>query len=158
MRIRIAVLLSFLVVIGMSVPATAAPYNSPPWGEPQILDVDFDFPNPCLGEDEMDLWYFHGPIYAREFQTPAGNTHFQSIWWIAVSTAAGFSMPERMIGVDVVNEGTNTFHYTGTGLYQLRNEEGQQLRAQIKIQVTVVDGEIVHEKVDGWDFACIGKG
>ncbi|MDH4119460.1 MAG: hypothetical protein OEW30_18915 [Acidimicrobiia bacterium] len=157
MRIRIAVMLSFLVVIGMSVPATAAPDNSPQWGEPEILDAYLDLPNPCLGEDEMDLWHFYGPMYTREFATPAGNTHYNSIWWITTSTAAGFSMPERMIGVDVVNVGPNSFHYTGTGMYQLRNEEGQTLRLQVKVITTVIDDEIVKVDIDGWDFTCLGN-
>lgn len=155
MRTRHTLTIALLLLAGLAAPAAAAPGNSPGFVE-EPLYVEALFPNPCLGEGAEEVWYFDGRLLIHEFTNPSGNYHFNDIGYLAAWTDSGFSMPERMIGVDVENISDNAYTYTGTGLYQLRNDDNDKLRFQGKIQATVVDGDV---KVDlfGFEFACLGN-
>lgn len=155
MRPRIALAIAFgLLVVGVA-PAAAAPDKSPKFVELPIV-IDTEFPNPCLGEDVIEPYHFEGRFLIHEFTNPSGNYHFNNVGYLSALTDSGFSMPEKMIGVDVENISGNTYTYTGTGLYQLRNDDGQKLRFQIKIQTTVV-GDETRVDMFGLEFACLGN-
>lgn len=154
MRTRLSVAVALLLLVGLAAPAAAEPANSNFVEESLVGDIEF--PNPCLGEGVVEMWHFDGRLLIHEFTNPSGNYHFNDIGYIALWTDSGFAMPEKMIGVDVENISTNAYSYTGTGLYQLRNDDNEKLRFQIKVQATVVDGDV---KVDmfGLDFDCLGN-
>lgn len=156
MRYRFALAIVLVLLIGNAVPAAAAPDNSPVFEAEEIF-IEVEFPNPCLGEDVVELYHFEGRFIYHEFTNPSGNYHFNDVGYLSASTDSGFSMPEKMIGVDVENISDNTYTYTGTGLYQLRNDEGQKLRFQIKIQETVI-GDEAKVELFALDFACLGNG
>lgn len=61
-----------------------------------------------------------------------------------------------MIGVDVENISEDTYTYTTTGLYQLRNDQNDKLRVQLKTQVTVVADD-VKVALFTFEFACLGN-
>ena len=155
MRSRVALALAVLLLAGLATPAAAAPDKSPVFVDEPIF-VEVVFPNPCLGETYEEIWWFDGHLLIHEFTNPSGNTHYNNVGYIAAETESGFSMPEKMIGVDVENISDNTVTFTGTGLYQLRNDDNDKLRLQLKIQTTVVDGDV---KVDlfNLDIACLGN-
>ena len=156
MRYRFALAIVLVLLIGNAVPAAAAPDNSPVF-EAEELYAEIEFPNPCLGEDAVELYLFEGRLVFHEFTNPSGNYHFNDVGYLSASTESGFSMPEKMIGVDVENISDNTYTYTSIGLYQLRNDEGQKLRIRFKIQETVVGGEAKVE-LFAFDFVCLGNG
>jgi hypothetical protein len=144
-----------LLLVAVAAPASAAPDNSPVF-EKEPFDVIFPILNPCIGDDFVEFAHFTGHLLIHEFENPKGKTHINDVGYIAASTPSGFSSPEKMIGVDVENKNGNTETRTGTGLYQLRNDDGQKLRVQVKAQFTMVGDEI---KVDMtvFDFACLGN-
>jgi hypothetical protein len=156
---RRALVIAFvLLLVAVAAPASAAPDNSPVFKEevPDFVGFPIEFPNPCLGEGATDIYIFEGRLFVHEFTNPSGKQHSNDVGFISVQTDSGFSSPERMIGVDVENINGNTETRTGTGLYQLRNDDGQKLRVQVKFQFTMVGDEI---KVDMtvFDFACLGN-
>lgn len=153
---RRALVIGFiLLLVAVAAPASAAPDNSPVF-EKEPFDVVFPILNPCIGDDFVEFALFTGHLLIHEFENPKGKTHINDVGYIAASTPSGFSSPEKMIGVDVENKNGNTETSTGTGLYQLRNDDGQKLRVQVKAQFTRVGDEI---KVDMtmFDFACLGN-
>ena len=157
MRIRIAVMLSFLVVIGMSITAAAQP-DQPFWGE----DVEWDWglPNPCLDDPYGDMWHFKGRAYSHDVYPPAGVGHVQNLVYLSAWTDSGFSMPERLVISEVfIGEDDGEYHIFISNYkeqYVLHNGEGQTLKMQIKIHATKVDGETKVEMFD-WDIVCRGK-
>ena len=155
MRTKLSLAVALLLLVGLAAPAAAAPGNSPRFVE-EPFGLDIVFPNPCLGDGAEEMWYFDGHLLIHEFTNPSGNFHHVDLGYLAAWTDSGFSMPEKMIGVDVENISDNASTFSGMGLYQLRNDDNQKLRFQIKIQATVVDGEV---KVDmfGLEFACLGN-
>ena len=155
MRIRIAVLLSFLVVIGMSVPAAAAPDKSPVFEEVPIY-YEVVVPNPCLGEDAQELYIFEGVTYLHEQTNPSGNYHYNDYGLWSARTESGFFAAPKMVGVDVFNIGPNSFNFTGVGEFQLRNEIGQKLHLQVRGRTMIIGDEV---KVDFFDFnpTCLGN-
>lgn len=155
MRSRLLLLLSLFLIAGLAAPASADPGNSPVFvEEPFFLEIEF--PNPCLGEDVVEWYQAEGRLLIHDFTNPSGNYHYLDLGYLSLSTESGFVAPEKMIGVDVENVSDNTSTYTGTGLYQLRNDDGQKLRFQLKIQATIVDGDM---KVDifALDISCLGN-
>lgn len=157
MRIRIAMMLSFLVVIGMSIPAVAQP-DQPFWGE----DVEWDWglPNPCLDDPYGDMWHFKGRAYSHDVYPPTGSGHIQNLVYLSAWTDSGFSMPEKLvIGEVMIDEdgtGEATFIANYKEHYVLHNDLGQTLKMQIKFHLTQVDGDTKVEMFD-WDIVCRGK-
>ncbi len=155
MRIRIAAMLSFLVVIGMSIPATAAPDQSPAFEEvPTYYEVVL--PNPCLGEGVEELYIFEGVTYIHEQTNPSGNYHYNDYALWSVQTESGFYAAPKMVGVGLINESNNAYILGGVGNYQLRNEAGQKLRLQVHQKIRIIGDEV---KVDTFDFdlTCLGN-
>jgi hypothetical protein len=150
---RRALVIALVLLLAGAAPASAAPDNSPVFVK-EAFEAYFPILNPCIEEEE--LAHFTGHLLIHEFENPKGKTHYNDLGYIAASTPSGFSSPEKMIGVDVENINGNTQTFTGTGLYQLRNDDGQKLRFQIKVQFTLVGDEV---KVDlfGLDSACLGN-
>lgn len=154
MRTRLSVAVALLLLIGLAAPAAAEPGNSRFVEESFVVDVEF--PNPCLGEGIEEMWHFDGRLLVHEFTNPSGNHHYNDHAYLAAWTDSGFAMPEKMIGAEVENISANTYAFMSMGLYQLRNDDHEKLRLQLKIQATVVDGDV---KVDmfGLEFACLGN-
>lgn len=155
---RARVIAFVLLLVAVAAPASAAPDNSPVFEEevPVFVGFPIEFPNPCLGEGATDIYIFEGRLLVHEFTNPSGKQHSNDVAFISVQTDSGFSSPEKIIGVDVENINVNTETFTGTGLYQLRNDDGQKLRVQVKAQFTMV-GEEIKVDMTVFDFACLGN-
>lgn len=154
---RLAVILAALLVLtfGLAIPAVGAPAqrNGDVWFEfPIVPEVDnLELLNPCTGE--IVTYYWEGVFYIHEFERPNGwHTNIQ--FFGDGYTSDGYVTDAGMHAAVVSNGSGNVEVYKDNSNYQYNNEAGSKFRMTYSERWTVVDGEVVTERLTP-TFECV---
>lgn len=138
-----------LLAVSLAAPALGAPAHRNPdvWIEipidPAVDQLDLE--NPCTGEIVTFFW--EGQLLIHEV---VNNNGSHANWQLFIDgyTSDGYVTDDGMHVALVINENANAYTYKDNSNYQYTNDAGSKFRMTYNERWTVVDGEVIVERLD----------